>query len=217
MIKVLFVCTGNICRSPTAEAIFRKKVAEAKLDDVIFSDSAATSGHHVGETPDVRAQLACRKRGLDIKEHRAREIAPEDFAKFDLILVMDWENLTDLQHRSPPQFKHKIHLLMRYANDYDAAVVPDPYYGLNEGFNQVLDYCTDACGGLRALEGQVQLFMRDRLHRSPETLCTALMSAAMRRCGGVPQDDMTVCCTLFKRRKSRKRETETHEGAGSFN
>ena len=148
MIKVLFVCTGNICRSPTAEAIFRKKVAEAKLDDVIFSDSAATSGHHVGETPDVRAQLACRKRGLDIKEHRAREIAPEDFAKFDLILVMDWENLTDLQHRSPPQFKHKIHLLMRYANDYDAAVVPDPYYGLNEGFNQVLDYCTDACGGL---------------------------------------------------------------------
>ena len=75
----------------------------------------------------------------------------------------------------------------------------------------------DACGGMRALEGQVQLFMRDRLHRSPETLCTALMSAAMRRCGGVPQDDMTVCCTLFKRRKSRKRETETHEGAGSFN
>ena len=120
------MCTGNICRSPTAEAIFRKKVAEAKLDDVIFSDSAATSGHHVGETPDVRAQLACRKRGLDIKEHRAREIAPEDFAKFDLILVMDWENLTDLQHRSPPQFKHKIHLLMRYANDYDAAVVPRP-------------------------------------------------------------------------------------------
>ena len=89
MYTVMTVCTGNICRSPTAEAIFRKKVAEAKLDDVIFSDSAATSGHHVGETPDVRAQLACRKRGLDIKEHRAREIAPEDFAKFDLILVMD--------------------------------------------------------------------------------------------------------------------------------
>ncbi len=85
---------------------------------------------------------------FDIKEHRAREISSEDFEKFDLILVMDWENLTDLQHRSPPQFKHKIHLLMRYANDYDAAVVPDPYYSLNEGFNQVLDYCTDACGGL---------------------------------------------------------------------
>ena len=148
VINVLFVCTGNICRSPTAEAIFRKKVAELKLDDVIASDSAATSGHPVGEPPDVRAQLACRKRGLDIKEHRAREITPEDFAKFDLILVMDWENLTDLQHRSPAQYKHKIHLLMRYANDYDAAVVPDPYYGLNEGFNQVLDYCTDACTGL---------------------------------------------------------------------
>ena len=151
------MCTGNICRSPTAEAIFRKKVAEAKLDDVIFSDSAATSGHHVGETPDVRAQLACRKRGLDIKEHRAREIAPEDFAKFDLILVMDWENLTDLQHRSPPQFKHKIHLLMRYANDYDAAVVPDPYYG----FNQVLDYCTDACGGLlETLERKARMMQK---------------------------------------------------------
>ena len=142
------MCTGNICRSPTAEAIFRKKVAEAKLDDVIFS-------------PDVRAQLACRKRGLDIKEHRAREIAPEDFAKFDLILVMDWENLTDLQHRSPPQFKHKIHLLMRYANDYDAAVVPDPYYGLNEGFNQVLDYCTDACGGLlETLERKARMMQK---------------------------------------------------------
>ena len=99
--------------------------------------------------------------GLDIKEHRAREIAPEDFAKFDLILVMDWENLTDLQHRSPPQFKHKIHLLMRYANDYDAAVVPDPYYGLNEGFNQVLDYCTDACGGLlETLERKARMMQK---------------------------------------------------------
>ena len=92
---------------------------------------------------------------------RAREIAPEDFAKFDLILVMDWENLTDLQHRSPPQFKHKIHLLMRYANDYDAAVVPDPYYGLNEGFNQVLDYCTDACGGLlETLERKARMMQK---------------------------------------------------------
>lgn len=161
MINVLFVCTGNICRSPTAEAIFRKKVNEANLGDVIGSDSAATSNHHVGETPDVRAQLACRKRGLDIKEHRAREITSEDFEKFDLILVMDWENLTDLQHRSPPQFKHKIHLLMRYANDYDAAVVPDPYYGLNEGFNQVLDYCTDACGGLlETLERKARMMQK---------------------------------------------------------
>ncbi|MFU0841606.1 MAG: protein-tyrosine-phosphatase [Burkholderia sp.] len=148
MISVLFVCTGNICRSPTAEAIFRKMVNEAKLSDVITSDSAGTTADHVGEAPDVRAQLACRKRGLDIKNHRAREITPEDFEKFDLILVMDWENLTELQQRAPAQYRHKVHLLMRYANDYDAAVVPDPYYGLNEGFNQVLDYCTDACSGL---------------------------------------------------------------------
>ena len=74
---------------------------------------------------------------------------------------MDWENLTDLQHRSPPQFKHKIHLLMRYANDYDAAVVPDPYYCLNEGFNQVLDYCTDACGGLlETLERKARMMQK---------------------------------------------------------
>ena len=162
VINVLFVCTGNICRSPTAEAIFRKKVTEAKLNDVIYSDSAATSGHHVGEQPDMRARLACKKRGLDISEHRAREITPEDFEKFDFILVMDWENLTALQHRSPPQFRHKIHLLMRYANDNDAAVVPDPYYGLNEGFNQVIEYCTDACTGLlETIEKKARMMQRN--------------------------------------------------------
>ena len=148
VIKILFVCTGNICRSPTSQAIFTRMVKQFGFERVITSDSAGTSDYHVGEAPDVRAQLALRKRGLDISKHRARQVALEDFEEADLILAMDWENLTELQQRSPAQYRHKIQLLMRYANDIDAAVVPDPYYGLNEGFNQVIEYCTDACEGL---------------------------------------------------------------------
>lgn len=148
VIKILFVCTGNICRSPTSAAIFERMVKQNGFERVICADSAGTSGCHIGEAPDVRAQLALRKRGLDISQHRARQVVAEDFEQADLILAMDWENLTELQQRSPAQYRHKIQLLMRYANDVDAAVVPDPYYGLNEGFNQVIEYCTDACEGL---------------------------------------------------------------------
>lgn len=148
MIHILFVCTGNICRSPTAEAIFHKMVVAAGLDDVITSDSAGTSAHHVGQQPDDRAQLTARKRGYNIADHHARQIQAEDIEKADLILVMDWENLAELQQRADPKHKHKIHLLMRYANDNDEAVVPDPYYGLNEGFNLMFALCTDACTGL---------------------------------------------------------------------
>lgn len=123
-------------------------VKQNGFERVIHADSAGTSDYHVGEAPDVRAQLALRKRGLDISQHRARQVSSDDFADADLILAMDWENLTELQQRAAPQYHHKIQLLMRYANDIDAAVVPDPYYGLNEGFNQVIEYCTDACEGL---------------------------------------------------------------------
>ncbi len=169
-IKVLFVCTGNICRSPTACAIFRKKVHEAGFDDVIEADSAGTSDAHIGQTPDIRAQLACRKRGLDISKHHARGVDPSDFKTADIILAMDWEVLTELQQRSPAAYRHKIQLLMRFANDTDAAVVPDPYYGLNEGFNQVLEYCSDACEGLlEYYEKKAKLLQIENAKSAPKT------------------------------------------------
>ena len=129
-IKILFVCTGNVCRSPMAAAIFAKKAKEA------------------GEPCDARAVLTCRRRDVQLAGHRARQIEASDFEKFDLILAMDWEVLTELQQRAPAAMRHKIQLLMRYANDIDEAIVPDPYYGLNEGFTRVYEYCSDACEGI---------------------------------------------------------------------
>lgn len=95
-----------------------------------------------------RSQLAGRKRGYDLSAHRARQITLDDYSSADFILAMDWENLSELQRQCPPVFRHKLHLLMRYASEYDAAVIPDPYYGGTNGFNLVLDYCEDACQGL---------------------------------------------------------------------
>lgn len=146
--KVLFVCMGNICRSPTAHGVFRKMVAEAGLDASVHVDSAGTHAYHVGEAPDARAQQAAKRRGVDISDLRARLVTPDDFQNFDLILAMDWENLTLLQQQCPRGQKHKLHLLMRFAGEHDAATVPDPYYGGSEGFNTVLDYVEDACQGL---------------------------------------------------------------------
>lgn len=123
-------------------------VKEAGLSDRVIVDSAGTHSYHVGEAPDVRAQIAAKKRGYDLSMLRARQITIDDFRVCDFILAMDWENLTAMQQICPGQFKHKLALLMRYATEYDTAVVPDPYYGGNEGFNTVLDYCEDACEGL---------------------------------------------------------------------
>jgi protein-tyrosine phosphatase len=148
MTKVLFVCMGNICRSPTAEGVFRKMVRDAGLEGSVKIDSAGTHAYHVGEPPDVRAQQAARKRGYEIGDLRARQITQDDFRDFDLILAMDWENLALLQQQCPRAYKHKLHLLMRFAGEHDAATVPDPYYGSPEGFNTVLDYVEDACQGL---------------------------------------------------------------------
>jgi len=148
MTKVLFVCMGNICRSPTAEGVFRKMIADAGLSDTVQIASAGTHAYHVGESPDLRAQQSARRRGYEIEDLRARQITLEDFHHFDLILAMDWENLSLLQQQAPRGSKHKLHLLMRFAGEHDAATVPDPYYGGPEGFNTVLDYVEDACQGL---------------------------------------------------------------------
>jgi len=148
MTKVLFVCMGNICRSPTAQGVFRKMIAEAGLESSVVVESAGTHAYHVGEPPDPRALQAAKRRGVEIGDLRARQVTQDDFREFDLILAMDWENLALLQQQCPKAHKHKLHLLMRYAGEHDAATVPDPYYGGPEGFNTVLDYVEDACQGL---------------------------------------------------------------------
>ena len=148
MTKVLFVCMGNICRSPTAQGVFRKMVAEAGLEAHVQVESAGTHAYHVGEPPDARALQAAKRRNVEIGDLRARQITQDDFRDFDLILAMDWENLALLQQQCPRAHKHKLHLLMRFAGEHDAATVPDPYYGGPEGFNTVLDYVEDACQGL---------------------------------------------------------------------
>jgi len=139
---------GNICRSPTAQGVFRKMVVDAGIADIVQVESAGTHAYHVGEPPDARAQQAAKKRGYEIGDLRARQVTADDFRDADLILAMDWENLSMLQQQCPKAYKHKLQLLMRFAGEHDAATVPDPYYGGPEGFNTVLDYVEDACQGL---------------------------------------------------------------------
>lgn len=142
---------GNTCRSPSAEGVFRRLINEAGLANVVGTDSAGTHGFHVGEPSDARAISAARKRGYDISERVARQVSAEDFREFDLILVMDWENLSALQQQCPKPHQHKLMLLMRFANEFEEATVPDPYYGGPEGFSKVLDYIEDACQGVLEL------------------------------------------------------------------
>ena len=146
--RVLFVCMGNICRSPMAEGVFRQLVRQAGLDDVVKVSSAGTHGFHSGEAPDKRAQAAMAKRGYDISDLKASKVSDSAFDEFDMILTMDWDNLQALQQAFPKRAHHKLQLLMRFATEHETATIPDPYYGNAQGFEQVLDYIEDACAGL---------------------------------------------------------------------
>ena len=148
MKRVLFVCTGNICRSPTAEGIFIKMVAEARLAGSILVDSAGTHGYHVGEPPDLRTQAAARERGYDLGGLRARKFDRLDFERFDLVLAMDEDNRSHLAKLCPPSSGHKLKMMMQYAARVKETEVPDPYYGGPDGFERVLDMLEDAAQGL---------------------------------------------------------------------
>jgi len=148
--RVLFVCMGNICRSPTAEGVFREFARRHAPDLALEIDSAGTHDYHVGEPPDPRALKAASSRGLDISSLRARQVDAADFERFDLILAMDRLNYETLRDRSPPAFRSRIRLLLEFADDAGREDVPDPYYGGAQGFEEVLDLLEDAAAGLLA-------------------------------------------------------------------
>ncbi|HXW11016.1 MAG TPA: low molecular weight protein-tyrosine-phosphatase [Steroidobacteraceae bacterium] len=148
--RVLFVCMGNICRSPTAEGVFREFARRHAPDLELEIDSAGTHDYHVGEPPDPRALKAASTRGLDISGLRARQVEAADFERFDLILAMDRLNYETLRERSPPAFRSRIRLLLEFADDASREDVPDPYYGGPKGFEEVLDLLEDAAAGLLA-------------------------------------------------------------------
>lgn len=144
--RVLFICMGNICRSPTAEGVLRYMAARRGLGVEI--DSAGTHAYHVGSPPDPRAQAHAAKRGYDLSKLKARRVREADFSAFDLVLAMDDENLAALEKVCPPEQRDNVGLLMRYARRHTVREVPDPYYGGPNGFEVVLDYIEDACEGL---------------------------------------------------------------------
>ena len=146
--KILFVCLGNICRSPTAEAVFRTVAAREAPELMIEVDSAGTAGYHIGEPPDLRTRQAASRRGYDMSSLRARIVEPQDFEDFDFILAMDRENLKVLNHRAPVQARAHVQLFLEFAPDAATTEVPDPYYGGPNGFEEVLDLVEAATQGL---------------------------------------------------------------------
>ncbi len=148
MTKVLFVCLGNICRSPTADGVFRKLLAGSDAAAHVEVDSAGTGDWHIGSGPDRRASAAASQRGYDLSSLRSRQVTPHDFVEFDHILAMDLTNLNDLRQLCPPQHHHKLRLFLDYAAGFSEQEVPDPYYGGADGFGHVLDLVEAASAGL---------------------------------------------------------------------
>ncbi|GAA5317166.1 MAG: low molecular weight protein-tyrosine-phosphatase [Candidatus Pelagadaptatus aseana] len=146
-VNVLFVCLGNICRSPTAHGVFEMLVQRAGLSDAITTDSAGTAAWHTGKSPDPRSAAAAAARGYDLTHLRARQVQPSDFDEFDYVLAMDSQNFAELKAIQPEGYKGCLALFLNFA-DADESEVPDPYYGGTQGFEQVLDLVEDAAQGL---------------------------------------------------------------------
>ena len=146
--RILFVCLGNICRSPMAEGVVRAELRRRGLAHLVQLDSAGTGSWHVGEPPDPRAREATKRRGIDISALRARQVKRSDMNDFDLVLAMDAENLSDLAALATPEQMRRIRLFLDFAQEANEREVPDPYYGGEEGFEHVLDLLQDAARGL---------------------------------------------------------------------
>jgi protein-tyrosine phosphatase len=149
-VKILFVCLGNICRSPTAEGVLRTLAAREVPELPLEVDSAGTAGYHVGEPPDPRMSEAAARRGYDLRALRARVVESGDFERFDLILAMDEDNLRALRRRAPAHAHERLRLFLEFAPEAGSAEVPDPYYGGAKGFEEVLDLVESAARGLLA-------------------------------------------------------------------
>ena len=148
--RILFVCLGNICRSPMAEGVFRRVAEEEGLIDRFEIDSAGLGDWHIGQAPDHRAQKAARSRGVDISSQSARQVVDEDFDRFDLLLVMDRSNYAELKARAPHEARAKIRPFLDFAPQAGTSDVPDPFFGGAEGFDHVLDLIEAASRGLLA-------------------------------------------------------------------
>ena len=147
-VSVLFVCLGNICRSPTAHAVFRKLVIDKGLTEQITIDSAGTAAYHVGKQPDMRSMETARQRGIEMLDLRARKVDFGDFYEYDYVLAMDTENFYNLKELALPEHYEKIQMFLNYSSEFNETEVPDPYYGGAQGFEHVFDLVESASAGL---------------------------------------------------------------------